>query len=209
MEKEHFCFLGFCIKTWHDLLHLPFSGASCCCCYDEGLNLHFLFIFFSQAVTALVKNFPKPMVFSMQQILPIVWNTLTESAALYPSRCCLWCNWLCWVNHLLCQQDQKALVYSGTCVLWGWGKKKKKIILKQNISNKLHSFSVSPQPTVFFLKPVVHLRENWSKLHRRSGWSCGLGWWAEFYIFILPQHVGSKSLNFVPLFKLVHAWFYF
>uniref|UniRef100_A0A4W6CBI1 Importin 9 n=1 Tax=Lates calcarifer TaxID=8187 RepID=A0A4W6CBI1_LATCA len=39
---------------------------------------------FSQAVTALVKNFPKPMVSSMQQILPIVWNTLTESAALYP-----------------------------------------------------------------------------------------------------------------------------
>uniref|UniRef100_A0A4W6C8A8 Importin 9 n=1 Tax=Lates calcarifer TaxID=8187 RepID=A0A4W6C8A8_LATCA len=36
------------------------------------------------AVTALVKNFPKPMVSSMQQILPIVWNTLTESAALYP-----------------------------------------------------------------------------------------------------------------------------
>lgn len=39
----------------------------------------------SQAVTALVKNFPKPMVSSMQQILPIVWNTLTESAALYPT----------------------------------------------------------------------------------------------------------------------------
>lgn len=38
----------------------------------------------SQAVTALVKNFPKHMVSSMQQILPIVWNTLTESAALYP-----------------------------------------------------------------------------------------------------------------------------
>uniref|UniRef100_A0A8C6T1T1 Importin 9 n=1 Tax=Neogobius melanostomus TaxID=47308 RepID=A0A8C6T1T1_9GOBI len=34
-----------------------------------------------RAVTALVKNFPKPMVSSMQQILPIVWNTLTESAA--------------------------------------------------------------------------------------------------------------------------------
>lgn len=26
------------------------------------------------------------MVSSMQQILPIVWNTLTESAALYPSQ---------------------------------------------------------------------------------------------------------------------------
>lgn len=39
----------------------------------------------AQAVTALVKNFPKHMVSSMQQILPIVWNTLTESAALYPS----------------------------------------------------------------------------------------------------------------------------
>lgn len=37
-----------------------------------------------QAVTALVKNFPKHMVSSMQQILPIVWNTLTDSAALYP-----------------------------------------------------------------------------------------------------------------------------
>lgn len=32
-----------------------------------------------------MKNFPKHMVSSMQQILPIVWNTLTESAALYPS----------------------------------------------------------------------------------------------------------------------------
>lgn len=39
---------------------------------------------FFQAVTALVKNYPKHMVSSMQQILPIVWNTLTESAALYP-----------------------------------------------------------------------------------------------------------------------------
>lgn len=37
-----------------------------------------------QAVTALVKNYPKHMISSMQQILPIVWNTLTESAALYP-----------------------------------------------------------------------------------------------------------------------------
>ncbi|XP_065451174.1 importin-9 isoform X2 [Chrysemys picta bellii] len=35
------------------------------------------------AVTALVKNYPKHMVSSMQQILPIVWNTLTESAAFY------------------------------------------------------------------------------------------------------------------------------
>jgi hypothetical protein len=42
------------------------------------------FLLTSQAVTALVKNFPKHMVSSMQQILPIVWNTLTESAALYP-----------------------------------------------------------------------------------------------------------------------------
>lgn len=41
-------------------------------------------LLYHQAVTALVKNFPKPMVSSMQQILPIVWNTLTESAALYP-----------------------------------------------------------------------------------------------------------------------------
>lgn len=31
-----------------------------------------------------MKNFPKHMVSSMQQILPIVWNTLTDSAALYP-----------------------------------------------------------------------------------------------------------------------------
>uniref|UniRef100_A0A3B3UAZ7 Importin 9 n=1 Tax=Poecilia latipinna TaxID=48699 RepID=A0A3B3UAZ7_9TELE len=47
---------------------------------DSGLKMEVL-----KAVTALVKNFPKPMVSSMQQILPIVWNTLTESAALYPS----------------------------------------------------------------------------------------------------------------------------
>uniref|UniRef100_H3CNL2 Importin 9 n=1 Tax=Tetraodon nigroviridis TaxID=99883 RepID=H3CNL2_TETNG len=45
---------------------------------DSGLKMEVL-----KAVTALVKNFPKPMVSSMQQILPIVWNTLTESAALY------------------------------------------------------------------------------------------------------------------------------
>uniref|UniRef100_A0A668STY8 Importin N-terminal domain-containing protein n=1 Tax=Oreochromis aureus TaxID=47969 RepID=A0A668STY8_OREAU len=42
---------------------------------DSGLKMEVL-----KAVTALVKNFPKPMVSSMQQILPIVWNTLTESA---------------------------------------------------------------------------------------------------------------------------------
>ncbi|KAM9362411.1 importin-9 [Symphorus nematophorus] len=40
---------------------------------DSGLKMEVL-----KAVTALVKNFPKPMVASMQQILPIVWNTLTE-----------------------------------------------------------------------------------------------------------------------------------
>ncbi|KAG7477778.1 hypothetical protein MATL_G00073280 [Megalops atlanticus] len=51
---------------------------------DSGLKMEVL-----KAVTALVKNFPKPMVSSMQQILPIVWNTLTESAALYPS-CLVW-----------------------------------------------------------------------------------------------------------------------
>ncbi|XP_035237885.1 importin-9 [Anguilla anguilla] len=45
---------------------------------DSGLKMEVL-----KAVTALVKNFPKPMVTSMQQILPIVWNTLTESAAFY------------------------------------------------------------------------------------------------------------------------------
>uniref|UniRef100_A0A452T9S9 Importin 9 n=1 Tax=Ursus maritimus TaxID=29073 RepID=A0A452T9S9_URSMA len=46
---------------------------------DSGFKMEVL-----KAVTALVKNFPKHMVSSMQQILPIVWNTLTESAALYP-----------------------------------------------------------------------------------------------------------------------------
>ncbi|KAI9548837.1 Importin 9, partial [Dissostichus eleginoides] len=40
---------------------------------DSGLKMEVL-----KAVTALVNNFPKPMVSSMQQILPIVWNTLTE-----------------------------------------------------------------------------------------------------------------------------------
>lgn len=45
---------------------------------DSGLKMEVL-----KAVTALVKNFPKPMVSSMQQILPIVWNTLTESASFY------------------------------------------------------------------------------------------------------------------------------
>ncbi|KAM9408998.1 importin-9 isoform 2-T2 [Pholidichthys leucotaenia] len=45
---------------------------------DSGLKMEVL-----KAVTALVKNFPKPMLCSMQQILPIVWNTLTESAAFY------------------------------------------------------------------------------------------------------------------------------
>ncbi|KAG5275289.1 hypothetical protein AALO_G00145750 [Alosa alosa] len=47
---------------------------------DSGLKMEVL-----KAVTALVKNFPRPMVSSMQQILPIVWNTLTESASLYPA----------------------------------------------------------------------------------------------------------------------------
>ncbi|KAM4699585.1 importin-9 [Discoglossus pictus] len=45
---------------------------------DSGLKMEVL-----KAVTALVKNFPKHMVSSMQQILPIVWNTLTESATFY------------------------------------------------------------------------------------------------------------------------------
>uniref|UniRef100_A0A8C5P946 Importin 9 n=1 Tax=Leptobrachium leishanense TaxID=445787 RepID=A0A8C5P946_9ANUR len=45
---------------------------------DSGLKMEVL-----KAVTALVKNFPKQMVSSMQQILPIVWNTLTESATFY------------------------------------------------------------------------------------------------------------------------------
>uniref|UniRef100_A0A8C6PV17 Importin 9 n=1 Tax=Nothobranchius furzeri TaxID=105023 RepID=A0A8C6PV17_NOTFU len=44
---------------------------------DSGLKMEVL-----KAVTALVKNFPKPMVSSMQQILPIVWNTLTEREVL-------------------------------------------------------------------------------------------------------------------------------
>lgn len=47
-------------------------------------NPKVIYIFPLQAVTALVKNYPRHMVSSMQQILPIVWNTLTESAALYP-----------------------------------------------------------------------------------------------------------------------------
>lgn len=47
-------------------------------------NPKVIYIFPFQAVTALVKNYPRHMVSSMQQILPIVWNTLTESAALYP-----------------------------------------------------------------------------------------------------------------------------
>ncbi|XP_066883101.1 importin-9 isoform X4 [Kogia breviceps] len=45
---------------------------------DSGFKMEVL-----KAVTALVKNFPKHMVSSMQQILPIVWSTLTESAAFY------------------------------------------------------------------------------------------------------------------------------
>ncbi|KAF3823229.1 hypothetical protein GH733_010665, partial [Mirounga leonina] len=44
---------------------------------DSGFKMEVL-----KAVTALVKNFPKHMVSSMQQILPIVWNTLTESEVL-------------------------------------------------------------------------------------------------------------------------------
>lgn len=54
-----------------------------------------------QAVTALVKNFPKPMVSSMQQILPIVWNTLTESAALYPTTA---------VKHLIQEMDYRPSI---------------------------------------------------------------------------------------------------
>ncbi|XP_059806493.1 importin-9 isoform X1 [Hypanus sabinus] len=45
---------------------------------DSGLKMEVL-----KAVTALVKNFPKHMASSMQQILPIVWNTLTDSVATY------------------------------------------------------------------------------------------------------------------------------
>ncbi|XP_036926391.1 importin-9 isoform X3 [Sturnira hondurensis] len=54
-------------------LQLPDGPAA-----DSGFKMEVL-----KAVTALVKNFPKHMVASMQQILPIVWNTLTESAAFY------------------------------------------------------------------------------------------------------------------------------
>ncbi|XP_067100238.1 importin-9 [Osmerus mordax] len=54
-------------------LQMPDGSSS-----DSGLKMEVL-----KAVTALVKNFPRPMVSSMQQILPIVWNTLTESAAFY------------------------------------------------------------------------------------------------------------------------------
>uniref|UniRef100_A0A8C9UL56 Importin 9 n=1 Tax=Spermophilus dauricus TaxID=99837 RepID=A0A8C9UL56_SPEDA len=45
---------------------------------DSGFKMEVL-----KAVTALVKNFPKHMVSSMQQILPIVWNTLTENSKFY------------------------------------------------------------------------------------------------------------------------------
>ncbi|XP_075930627.1 importin-9 isoform X2 [Petromyzon marinus] len=45
---------------------------------DSGLKMEVL-----KAVTALVKSFPKQMSPSMQQILPIVWNTLTQSATIY------------------------------------------------------------------------------------------------------------------------------
>ncbi|KAJ7421519.1 Importin-9 [Pitangus sulphuratus] len=44
---------------------------------DSGFKMEVL-----KAVTALVKNYPKHMISSMQQILPIVWNTLTESEVL-------------------------------------------------------------------------------------------------------------------------------
>lgn len=44
------------------------------------------------------------MVSSMQQILPIVWNTLTESAALYPLQCQLcisyFLSWITTVVHM-------------------------------------------------------------------------------------------------------------
>ncbi|MXQ88070.1 hypothetical protein E5288_WYG017119 [Bos mutus] len=41
---------------------------------DSGFKMEVL-----KAVTALVKNFPKHMASSMPQILPIVWNTLTDN----------------------------------------------------------------------------------------------------------------------------------
>ncbi|NXS10975.1 IPO9 protein, partial [Neodrepanis coruscans] len=45
---------------------------------DSGFKMEVL-----KAVTALVKNYPKHMISSMQQILPIVWNTLTEKTYIY------------------------------------------------------------------------------------------------------------------------------
>uniref|UniRef100_A0A8C3EZ80 Importin 9 n=1 Tax=Corvus moneduloides TaxID=1196302 RepID=A0A8C3EZ80_CORMO len=44
---------------------------------DSGFKMEVL-----KAVTALVKNYPKHMISSMQQILPIVWNTLTEKKSI-------------------------------------------------------------------------------------------------------------------------------
>ncbi|KAI1893099.1 hypothetical protein AGOR_G00140410 [Albula goreensis] len=56
------------IEAFVQALQMPDGSSS-----DSGLKMEVL-----KAVTTLVKNFPKPMVASMQQILPIVWNTLTE-----------------------------------------------------------------------------------------------------------------------------------
>ena len=40
-------------------------------------------LFFSQAITSLVKGFPAAMAQFLQQILPPVWATLTQSAEVY------------------------------------------------------------------------------------------------------------------------------
>lgn len=72
-----FATIGWMLGVWESGLKPWFFSCTTC-------NSWVLFSLTSQAVTALVKNFPKHMVSSMQQILPIVWNTLTESAALYP-----------------------------------------------------------------------------------------------------------------------------
>uniref|UniRef100_UPI00358E2BF2 importin-9 isoform X2 n=2 Tax=Myxine glutinosa TaxID=7769 RepID=UPI00358E2BF2 len=54
-------------------LQLPDGSTS-----DSGLKMEVL-----KAVTALLKNFPKLMANCTQQLLPVVWSTLTQSASLY------------------------------------------------------------------------------------------------------------------------------
>lgn len=103
-----------------------------------------------QAVTALVKNFPKHMVSSMQQILPIVWNTLTDSAALYP-----------FPERGAAAADQ-ALTASALPVSWNL----------RVVSPSLVDCVYDRLP-VLFLYSSSYLREDGSKLHGGSGRSRG------------------------------------